>query len=366
MAPRKEERKRRWWKIPLVILLVIVLVVGGYVGYVFGTYDRIEDNQDLEVTHRTNEKAQPGETYTVVSYNIGFGAYTADFTFFMDGGKESRARSKESVITCVEGTTDTALSYEPDFVLFQEVDTDSTRSHHVDESALILERIAGNGDFDSTFAQNYHSAYLMYPFTQPHGASNSGLLTISKKGISSALRRSLPIATDVKKILDLDRCYCINRIPVSNGKELILVNLHLSAYGTDAAQGNAQLEMLFADMQKEYEKGNYVICGGDYNHDFTGDSRQALNPNTDEEYSWCHAFPDEVLPEGFVKHTEYADGLVSTSRNTNIPYCEDSFTVVLDGFITTDNVTCEYVQNIDTGYTYTDHNPVVMKFRLEP
>ncbi|MBR4814003.1 MAG: hypothetical protein IKZ67_00910, partial [Paludibacteraceae bacterium] len=39
-----------------------------------------------------------------------------------------------------------------------------------------------------------------------------------------------------------------------NGRELIIINQHLSAYGTDAAQGNAQLEKLLGDMKKEYEK----------------------------------------------------------------------------------------------------------------
>ena len=38
-----------------------------------------------------------GELYRVASYNIGFGAYSNDYSFFMDGGKESRARSPEAV-----------------------------------------------------------------------------------------------------------------------------------------------------------------------------------------------------------------------------------------------------------------------------
>ena len=134
MDNEMKRRKRKWWKIPLVIVLIILAAAGGYVGYVFGTYNRIEDNLTLEVVDHTGETANPGEEYTAVSYNIGFGAYTADFTFFMDGGKESRARSKESVIDCVNGSTDTALSFTPDFTLFQEVDTDSTRSFHVDQS----------------------------------------------------------------------------------------------------------------------------------------------------------------------------------------------------------------------------------------
>ena len=359
------KKRFRWWKIPLGILVLAVLVVGGYVVYVFGTYGRIEDKKELEVERNANQTAEAGKEYTLVSYNIGFGAYTADFTFFMDEGKESRARSEESVINCVNQTAATALSYDPDFVLFQEVDTDSTRSFHVDEASQIRDKFAENESYDSIFAQNYHSAYLMYPLTEPHGASNSGLLTMSRMSVDSALRRSLPIATGFKKFLDLDRCYCINRIPVENGKELVLINLHLSAYGTDAAQGNAQLAMLFADMQAEYEKGNYVICGGDFNHDFTVDSKEYFNPGTDQEYSWCHPFPDETIPAGFRKCMDYSEGMTATSRYTNQPYSEDSFTVILDGFIVSDNVDCTYVQNIDTDYQYTDHNPVVMRFVLK-
>ena len=360
----KNKKKRRWWKVLLAILLLVVLVVGGYVGYVFGTYSRIEDNLELNVEGTAQETVETGKEYTAVSYNIGFGAYTADFTFFMDEGKESRARSKESVVECVDGTSATALSYQPDFVLFQEVDTDSTRSHHVDEAQQILDRFAAAGDFDHVFAQNYHSAYLMYPIPEPHGASNSGLLTMSKAKIDSALRRSLPIATGFNKLLDLDRCYSISRLPVENGRELVLINVHLSAYGTDAAQGNAQLEMLFSDMKAEYEKGNYVVCGGDFNHDFTSDSKEYFNPGTDKTYSWCNPFPAEVVPEGFSRCTDYSEGMIATSRYTNIPYSEDSFTVILNRFVISDNVECKYIQNISTGYKYTDHNPVVLKFTL--
>lgn len=356
--------KKRFWKIPLCLLLAVVLVAGGYVAYVFGTYSRIEDNLALTPEGTAEAPAEVNTPYTIVSYNIGFGAYTADYTFFMDGGKESRARSKESVIECVAGTAETALSFEPDFALFQEVDTGSTRSWQVEEAALIRDAFAEVGDFDSLFAQNYHSAYLMYPILKPHGASNSGLLTLSGADIASGLRRSLPIATGFKKILDLDRCYSISRIPVDNGRALVLINQHLSAYGTDAAQGNAQLQMLFENMKREYDAGNYVICGGDFNHDFTGDSIQYFNPGTDADFSWCQPFPDDMIPDGFSKCADYAEGMVASTRNTDIPYGPDSFTVILDGFIVSDNVECQYVQNVDTGFEYTDHNPVVMKFTL--
>ena len=358
-------KKLKLWKIPVIILAVLIAAAAAYVAYVFLTYSRIEDNLPIAADGNAASQISAGEEYTIVTYNVGFGAYVPDFTFFMDEGKESRARSAESVRECISGIASTALSFEPDIALFQEVDTDSTRSHHIDQAAMINEMFSARGENDSVFAQNFHSAYLMYPFNSPHGASNSGLLTESRFDITSSLRRQLPIAESVKKIVDLDRCYCISRIPADNGKELIIINTHLSAYGTDAAQGNAQLEMMFGDMKAEYDKGNYVICGGDFNHDFTNTSKEYFNPGTDKTYSWCEPFPDDIIPDGFSKCTDYAEGMVHTTRYANIPYGEDSFVVILDGFIVSDNVECTYVQNIDTGYKYTDHNPAVMKFKLK-
>ncbi len=362
----RKSKKRLLWKIPLIVLSMIFIIVGIYVAYVFLTYERIEDNLVLEVEGDADETATAGKEYTIVSYNIGFGAYTADYTFFMDGGKESRARSKDSVIGCVDGSAQTALSFKPDFAIFQEVDTDSTRSFHVNEVEQIIDLFGEAGKYDSVFALNYHSAYLMYPVLEPHGASNAGLLTLSNVDISSGLRRSFPIAKGIKKILDLDRCYSISRIPADNGKELILINVHTSAYGTDASQGNAQMEMLFEDMKKEYDKGNYVICGGDFNHDFTGNSKEYFNPGFTDDYAWCQPFPDSDLPEGFTRCMDYADELIPSARNADIPYSEDSFVVILDGFVISDNIECDHVQIIDTGFKYSDHNPVVMKFRLKP
>ena len=41
----------------------------------------------------------------------------------------------------------------------------------------------------------------------------------------------------------------------------------MSAYGNSDAIREGQIRMLAEDMQKEYEAGNYVLCGGDFNHD---------------------------------------------------------------------------------------------------
>ena len=81
--------KFNWKIIPAGLLIIALLAVIAYVAFVFLTYSRIEDNVELEVQGKAEEAARTGREYTAVTYNIGFGAYTADFTFFMDGGKES-------------------------------------------------------------------------------------------------------------------------------------------------------------------------------------------------------------------------------------------------------------------------------------
>jgi endonuclease/exonuclease/phosphatase family metal-dependent hydrolase len=281
----------------------------------------------------------------------------------MDGGKQSRAVSKESVINCVETAADVAEEFNPDFILFQEVDTDSTRSFHTDQREILKNRFK---DYSSTFAVNYHSAYLAYPFNSPHGASNSGILTLSKYDITSAVRRSLPISKSFSKFLDLDRCYSVSRIPVENGKELVIYNVHLSTYGGSDQIRTAQMTMLFNDMKAEYEKGNYCVCGGDFNHDFTGDSTQKLNGGETVDFGWAQPFPEKLLPEGVKRCTDYdGQALVPTCRNCDIPYKEGNFTIIVDGFLVSDNVQALSVKNISKGFTYSDHNPVVLQFVLK-
>ena len=162
----------------LVLLALLILVVL-YVVYVFASYHRI-GNQSLSVMHCSSRDAVPmedavetGAVYRVSSANAGFGAYSADYSFFMDGGRESRARSRQAVDENMRGIVAFVKGLSPDFALFQEVDTDGTRSWHIDETAYLSDAMTGC-EFDEVFAQNYDSPYLFYPHIHPHGANQSG------------------------------------------------------------------------------------------------------------------------------------------------------------------------------------------------
>ena len=352
-----------------ILLLVLLLIVGAYAGYVFGTYSRIEDDFDLTVTHGSAgvQTAEPGTPYKILSWNIGFGAYEDDFGFFMDGGTESRAWSKERLLDNLDEIGTLLAAQDADLTLLQEVDFDSDRSYHVDE-ALTLRTYDGLDVYtDSVFAVNYHSAYLFYPLTKPHGASNSGLLTISKLGVRSAVRRSLPVETGVTKLLDLDRCYSVSRIPVSNGKELCLFDLHLSAYTSDGKIADEQLELLLSDMQKEYEAGNYVIGGGDFNKDLLAGGSEAHFGVSTEDYTWAQPIRFDLLEKTDIRLVapEGKDAPVPSVRNADGPYHEGQLVLTVDGFLVSPNVRVTGSEVLDTGFANSDHNPTVMTVELE-
>lgn len=350
----------------LVVLALIILAAGIYVAYVLLEYKRIPDNRIVEIRQgKTLEAVPVDEELKATSFNIGFGAYVQDYSFFMDGGKESRARSKEELLLNMEDINATLANQKADFYMIQEVDKRGTRTYKVDEEAIIT-RLKNFAEYDSTFAVNYNFPYLLYPLTRPHGKNMSGMLIMSAYDITDSLRRSLPIQKGFAKLLDLDRAYSINRIPTADGKELCLYNFHLSAYTTDKKVVKRQLAMLTEDMQKDYEDGNYVVAGGDCNMDLLGDSGKIFGIR-EEWYSWAQPFPVKDMPDGISLVAPHStDKPVPSCRNCNEGYNpETTFVVTVDGFLVSDNVEVIEADVVDLQFMDSDHNPVYMKFKLK-
>ena len=351
---------KRILKAVLVILLVFILVVGGYVAYLLIDYHRLPDTD--ETLELVGETARTGEVYEIVTWNLGFGAYSSDFGFFMDGGTESRARSKDAVYDNLNHAAEVLEAENPDFMLLQELDVDATRTYHVDERALMTDRFS---DWQGCFAMNYDSGYLFYPLMKPHGASKAGILTLSRRAIHRFARVSLPVETGLTRFLDLDRCYSKAYLPVENGKTLCLYNLHLSAYTSDGTIATEQLRLLLADMREEYAAGNYVVGGGDFNKDLLGNSDEIFGVSG-EAYTWAQPLPEDVFPEGLkLVNSLDANAPVPSCRNADGPYQPGvSFVLTVDGFITSDNVKAVSCGVMDEGFAVSDHNPVKMTFEL--
>jgi hypothetical protein len=113
---------------------------------------------------------------------------------------------------------------------------------------------------------------------------------------------------------------------------------------------------------KEYESGNYVIAGGDFNQTFP----DADYPVLDDAY-WAPGTLDAaMLPEGW---QFAADASVPTCRLLNGSYSgsyADTQLYVIDGYILSPNVQLDAVQTLDAGFTYADHHPVRLEATLLP
>lgn len=371
MAKEKKIKKKKGpvaklFSVIGIILGAIVLLVLIYVAYVFLSYKRIDDNQVLTVEGTAAEQTiATGKELVVTSYNIGFGAYSDDYTFFMDGGKESWAFSKEAVYENIAGAMGVIDEQDPDIALFQEVDFDATRSYHVDQRVLVKDSMAGTGNYSYTFAQNYDSPFLMYPLTQPHGKNKAGIMTFSYAQITDGLRRSLPIEEGLSKVIDLDRCYSKSRVATDNGKELVIYNLHLSAYTAKAETAENQLSMLVQDMQDEYDQGNYCIAGGDFNRDLLGNSPGIFHTAVLDD-NWAQPVNMDLFTDDITLVAPFDENdMAASCRNPDKPYEKGDFVVTVDGFIVSANVEATYSNVIETDYKYSDHNPVMMKVKLK-
>ena len=348
-------------KIIGIILLVLVLLIAAYAAYLFISSHRIGD-QPITPEGSAAGTLETGREYRIVSYNIGFGAYESDFGFFMDGGDRAWAWSKERLDANLKQIANLLAEQNAELTLIQEVDIGSTRSYRFDERPYLVGALSGTA---YTFAQNYDSPFLCYPITQPFGSARSGLMTFSKAPIVSAERIGLPIEEGLTKFLDLDRCYSKQCIALVNGAELVLYNLHLSAYTSDGTIATEQLTLLISDMQAEYRKGNYCIAGGDFNKDILGDS-SAYFGKSDIEYTWAQPIPPELFEGTNIALIAPIDesNPIPSCRNADGPYHEGQYTLTIDGFMVSDNVQVLACAVVDTGFAYSDHNPVTLQFLL--
>ena len=344
-----------------IFLLCIVLLAGISLGVLTIAEYRPADVESVLDSHETAVSLQSGASVSIVSWNCGYGALGDNADFFMDGGKSVYTADQERLNQNLEGISETLRDLNPDIILLQEVDINSSRSHGADERTVLRNVLPGA---DECFAYNFNSLYVPFPIP-PIGHVESGLYTLSRFGIRSAERISLPCPFSWPlRIANLKRCLLVSRIPVGDsGRELVLVNLHLEAY--DNGEGKeAQTKQLASFLNEEYALGNYVVAGGDFNQLFSN----IENPYPVYEGKWQPGQIDAAAFEnGF---SLLMDSSVPSCRSLDQPLAgssADGFQFYLiDGFIVSENVRVNSLETLDKGFICSDHNPVSLEITLLP
>ena len=351
-----------------IVLGALLLAAAGLIGWLTVREFKPAAVEDAAV-NRTGApetvSLSPGDSLTVLSQNTGYAGLGADSDFFMDGGKDVAPTCDQEQVNLVGLDNQLFIERQADVYFLQEVDTDSSRSHDVDQSEFYWNHLLlGDeaGAYSSSHALNYSCDFVPFPLP-PIGKVHSGLQTLSRFYVSGAQRIALPCPFSWPvSAANLKRCLLVSRVPLDGSeKELVLVNLHLEAY--DDGEGKiAQTKMLMDFLIGEYEKGNYVIAGGDFNQTFPG----ALDafPIQDAELWTPGVLEAGMLPDGW----RFACDLSTPScRLLNHPYDPDpdgNQFYVIDGFILSPNVALDSVETLDCQFAYTDHNPVLLQVTL--
>ncbi len=340
-----------------IMLGVVVLAFGSFL--VFMTLDDYKPApiETVEVKGEGRPLPDSSDEFTFLIWNIGYSGLGAQSDFFFDGGTGVR-QSEEVTRGYLEGITQyLAGQGQIDFILLQEVDVDSRRSWHINQDEAIRKVLP---DAVSAFAINYKTRFVPQPVSNPYGKCLGGLMSLSPFKPSASTRIALePDAKWPVGLFMLDRCLLEWRYPLASGRELVVYNLHLSAYD-DGTVKQTQMDTLKALFTREYEKGNFVIAGGDWNQ---------APPGYQSSLPGVAATVQMNVPTDFpAPGWQWAyDTTFPTNRKLNEPYVAGTTGIdVIDFYLVSPNVEVITTQVDDLGFAYSDHQPVKLTIRLKP
>ena len=361
-----EKKKHRGLKIALIcvcsFLAFILAFVGGFLIFASVTTLKVKDVEDMPINGEILTKVDSSQDIKLLTWNVGYGALDERQDCYWDGGTGVTGESKEIVKQNIEAISDKISEEDPDIFFIQEIDVKSKRSYKLNELNILKDNYAIK--YNNSYACNFKAGFIPLPLYNPFGRVEGGITSFSKYQLTESKRIQLPIPFSwPMKLLNLKRCLLINRSPIEGSdKELVMINLHLEAY--DDGEGKAkQLKQLMDIMEEEYAKGNYVIAGGDFNQCFSNVDL-AKYPKMND---WVCPIIDVTQYPNF---TFNMDDSVPTCRSLYKPYVgnDTSYTsfqhYMLDGFITSNNITVKSLETLDLGFKNTDHNPVIMKVSL--
>jgi len=346
-------------KILTAVEIIIIVLVLGFIGLI--VYALISDYKPEEketIAQSDNPSIlQDSISITLLTWNIGYAGLDKEMDFFYDGGTkvitpEANCRENIAEIGNYLKKNDTI-----DFIILQEVDRKSKRSYKIDEFADISEKLTG---YKSFFAKNYDVFFVPMPLSNPMGKVVSGIATFSKYTPGSSVRFSLPGDFGFPtQLFYLDRCFMVNRYKMTNSKELVLINTHNEAFDEGDIR-RAQMEMLKGFIINEYNSGNYIIAGGDWNQCPPG-FKPAFQEN--QVNTAQMVMESDYLSTGWI----YVFDPESPSNRSVVAAYDPSTTTttVIDFFILSPNLEPVSVKCLNLGFEYSDHNPVIVQVKLK-
>jgi len=292
----------------------------------------------------------------LMTWNLGYAGMGAEADFFLDGGRSVLAKDRPTVLTHVASFINVLEQHPQDIYLLQEVDAPSRKSYYVDEFGAITGALSG---YWYSAALNFNVWFLPYPFTRPIGRVRSGLLSLGKYRLAEAARYQLPGSFPWPvSAFHLERCALLWRLPREDGKEWVVINVHLEAWDAGGSLRRKELAFLRDLAVAEYQRGSYVIVGGDWNATLPG-VRPDRFPSERKADRYAVAMPPGLFPSGW---SWGVDAARPSNRSAEAPYHPGkNYLTVIDGFLVSPNAQVVSVETLPLGFRDSDHEPVLVE-----
>jgi endonuclease/exonuclease/phosphatase family metal-dependent hydrolase len=217
---------------------------------------------------------RPGQRFTVLSWNLQYGAGRS-YHFFYDGGKAVHA-SRDRVEQTLGEIGEVLTAERPDVLLLQEVDRDSARSARIDQ----LARLRRLGRWSCWTSAPYHrSRYVPVPFGNALGRVDMHLATAARYRLAWARRHGLPQLDEwfLRQAFNLKRAILEAAVPLEgHPRPLVLLNTHLSAFSYGDGTLGRQVDMILGRLGHLDARGFPWILAGDFNMLPPGESGKKL------------------------------------------------------------------------------------------
>jgi endonuclease/exonuclease/phosphatase family metal-dependent hydrolase len=353
-------------KILKAVLILLAVLIIGFIGLI--VYAVISDYKpkEKEIISQSDSPSMLKDSLTLslLTWNIGYAGLDKDMDFFKDGGTkvitpEKNFRENITAIGEFLLKNDTV-----DFIYIQEIDKDSKRSYRFDEYEDISKKLPGYHPF---YAMNYDVFFVPVPPSEPMGKVVAGLATFSKYAPESSARYSLPGDFGFPtQLFYLDRCFMVNRYKIENGKELVLINTHNEAFDEGGKIRKAQMEMLREFVLNEFNSGNYVIAGGDWNQ-YPPDFKPAFPANKGFTGQVGNFYLTGIEPDYMPGEWKWVYDPSTPSFRTLTAAYDPAITPtsICDIFLISPNIESISAKCINLGFANSDHNPLIMQVKLK-
>lgn len=320
-----------------------------------------DDVSSLNVFNNQVGIVELEDTISLLTYNIGHGGLDSDWDSYSYGGREARAKSHNQVEENLQSMIQIIDDVNPDIFLLQGLDTNSRRSYYTDQLGFFNEKYP---NYSYVFAKNKDIRFLPLPIHKPVGRIQSGIATFSKYSTIEGLRFSLPSNGNLlTNIFEYKWAITKTKYETDFDSDLVVINVKLSPYGEGDFIREEQLNFLKLLLEEEYEKGNYLLVGGDYSHNLPG--VDPFNFRYSEEWpTWLKNIPDDYQVGNFSWEIDESQ---PSFRNLSKPFkLGKNFVAITDGFLVSDNIEVKDVITINNGFQHSNHNPVTIRFTLKP